>query len=216
MNTIRVKFKKIGLASYFSHLDLQKIMMRAVKKSGLPVWYTQGYNPHIYMTFALPLSLGHESICESFDIKMEKDLSEERILKSLEGTLPDGIVIIGAGEPTFEASDIKYAKYNVTLFGNIEILKKAISDYINSNQIIVTKTTKKASKEINLKSEILNFEILSEKADSITFSAFFPAGNYSLNPSLLLEYFRSNYNIDINTARVLRVNILDENLNILQ
>ena len=63
MNTIRLKFKKTGLAIYYSQLDLQRVMARGLKMSGLPVWYSQGFNPHIYMTFTLPLSLGHESLC---------------------------------------------------------------------------------------------------------------------------------------------------------
>ena len=62
MTTIRVWFTKTGEASYISLLDLQRVMQRALKRSGLPVWYTLGFNPHIYMTFAAPLSLGQESL----------------------------------------------------------------------------------------------------------------------------------------------------------
>ncbi len=56
MTTVRVWFTKTGEASYISLLDLQRVMQRALKRSGLPVWYTQGFNPHIYMTFAAPLA----------------------------------------------------------------------------------------------------------------------------------------------------------------
>ena len=51
MNTVRIWFTKTGEASYISLLDLQRVMGRALKRSGLPVWYTLGFNPHIYMTF---------------------------------------------------------------------------------------------------------------------------------------------------------------------
>ena len=51
-------------ASYISLLDMQRVMQRELKRSGLPVWHTLGFNPHIYMTFACPLSLGQESRCE--------------------------------------------------------------------------------------------------------------------------------------------------------
>ena len=50
-------------ASYISLLDMQRVMQRVLKRSGLPVWHTLGFNPHIYMTFACPLSLGQESQC---------------------------------------------------------------------------------------------------------------------------------------------------------
>ena len=62
MNTVRIWFTKTGEASYISLLDLQRVMGRALKRSGLPVWYTLGFNPHIYMTFTCPLSLGQESL----------------------------------------------------------------------------------------------------------------------------------------------------------
>ena len=61
MTTVRLRFTKTGEAAYISLLDLQRVMQRAFKRSGLPVWYTQGFNPHIYMTFAAPLALGQES-----------------------------------------------------------------------------------------------------------------------------------------------------------
>ena len=84
MNTVRIKFQKTGLSIFFSHLDLQKVMQRALKISGLPVWYSKGFNPHIYMTFTLPLSLGHESLCESFDFRLEEEMTEQQILKAME------------------------------------------------------------------------------------------------------------------------------------
>ena len=43
-------------ASYISLLDMQRVMQRVLKRSGLPVWHTLGFNPHIYMTFACPHS----------------------------------------------------------------------------------------------------------------------------------------------------------------
>ena len=58
-------------ASYISLLDMQRVMQRVLKRSGLPVWHTLGFNPHIYMTFACPLSLGQESQCECVDVKTE-------------------------------------------------------------------------------------------------------------------------------------------------
>jgi len=217
LNTTRIKFQKTGLSIYFSHLDLQKVMQRALKKSGLPVWYSKGFNPHIYMTFTLPLSLGHESLCESFDFRLTEDLSESEILKAMEGTLPQGIVLTAAGRPDYDAGEIKYALYKITLFGEKETLEKAVSEYMNSEKVTVLKQGKKTSKEVDLKSEIINFEVKETNDNSLTFTALYPAGTtYNLNPSLLLEYFGNNYGIDVNASDVLRVSLLNEKLEILQ
>ena len=53
----RIRFTKTGEAKYISHLDLYRFMLRALKRAKLPVWHTEGFNPHVYVTFALPLSL---------------------------------------------------------------------------------------------------------------------------------------------------------------
>ena len=202
---------------FFSHLDLQKVMQRALKMSGLPVWYSKGFNPHIYMTFTLPLSLGHESLCESFDFRLEEDMTEEQILKAMEGTLPDGIILTSAGAPDYDASQIKYALYRIKMYGDKAVLDNCINDFETSEEIIVTKQSKKKTTDINIKSEIRNMQVLCREEDGLTFSALFPAGTtYNLNPSLLLEYFAGKYGIDVNGCDVLRVNLLDENLEILQ
>ena len=217
MSTIRIKFKKTGLSIFFSHLDLQKVMQRALKMSGLPVWYSKGFNPHIYMTFTLPLSLGHESLCESFDFRLEEDMTEQQILKAMEGTLPDGIILTAAGAPDYDAAQIKYALYKIKMYGDKAILNDCINDYQTSSEIVVTKVSKKKTTEINIKEQIKDFTVGEEGEDTLTFTALFPAGTtYNLNPSLLLEYFSNKFGIDANGCDVLRVNLLDENLNILQ
>ena len=64
MRCVRVWFHKTGPIRYISHLDLMRTMTRAIRRSGIDLWYTEGFNPHPYMTFALPLSLGMQSVCE--------------------------------------------------------------------------------------------------------------------------------------------------------
>ncbi len=56
MITVRAFYKKTGRLKYISHLDINRCMQRAIKMSGLPVWYTEGFNPHAYVTFASALT----------------------------------------------------------------------------------------------------------------------------------------------------------------
>ena len=73
MTTIRIFFEKCGESVYISLLDLQRVFHRMLKMSSLPVYYTQGFNPHIYLSFTCPLSLGQESLCESCEVKTEQE-----------------------------------------------------------------------------------------------------------------------------------------------
>ncbi len=217
MITKRIKFEKVGLSIYFSHLDLQKVMQRALKKSGLPVWYSKGFNPHIYMTFTLPLSLGQESLCESFDFRLEEDMTEDEIIKAMGGTLPQGINVYAAGNPDYEAKEIKYALYKITMYGDKAVLTQAVNDYIAAGSVKMIKQSKKTTKEVDLKAEIKDLQLTDEGEDSLTFTALYPAGiDYNLNPALLMEYFGTNYGIDTNRADILRMNLLNEKLEVLQ
>ena len=74
MIKVRAVFAKRGRAKYISHLDLNRCMQRVFKRSGIPIWYTEGFNPHIYITFALPLSLGYESGVEIMDFNITEGI----------------------------------------------------------------------------------------------------------------------------------------------
>jgi len=217
LNTIRLKFRKKGLSIYYSQLDLQRVMARALKKSGLPVWYSQGFNPHIYMTFTLPLSLGHESECESVDFRLNEEMAETDILKALEGTLPQGIELVSAQAPDYDARSIMFAKYDITLYGEKEKIISALDSYDALDQAIVTKITKKGQKDINLKELINNIQIIEEKSDEVTFTAIYPAGTpLNINPQLLLDFIKDNYGVEVVDAFVIRKNLFDKEMNILQ
>lgn len=217
MNTIRLKFRKKGLSIYYSQLDLQRVMARALKKSGLPVWYSQGFNPHIYMTFTLPLSLGHESECESVDFRLNEEMAEADILKALEGTLPQGIELVGAQAPDYDARSIMFAKYDITLYGEKNKILDALNSYKAAEQAIVTKVTKKGQKDINLKELIKDITVTDEKDTEVTFTAIYPAGTpLNINPQLLLDFIKENYGVEVIDAFVIRKNLFDKDLNILQ
>ncbi|HBT64885.1 MAG TPA: hypothetical protein DEB10_09535, partial [Ruminococcaceae bacterium] len=83
MKEVRIRFRKIGRAKYISHLDLTRTMTRALRRAGIPIWYTEGFNRHPYVTFASPLSLGFEGLCESMDIRLVQDMPMEELVAVL-------------------------------------------------------------------------------------------------------------------------------------
>ncbi len=84
MKNVRVWFEKKGAVRYISHLDLTRNMSRGIKLSGLPVWYTEGFNPRIYMTYAMPLSLGVCGERECMDIRLTEEFPLEEIAPPVE------------------------------------------------------------------------------------------------------------------------------------
>ena len=67
---VRFAFAKTGVLQYISHLDLQRTMAHAIIRAKIPVWYTEGFNKHPYITCAAPLSLGYEGLQETMDFRL--------------------------------------------------------------------------------------------------------------------------------------------------
>ena len=111
MREVRLLFSKTGRCKYISHLDINRCFSRAITRAHIPLWYTEGFNPHPYMCFSLPLPLGVESMCESLDIRITGDISDEDIKVRLNGTLPDGIQILDVYKDFRNCNEIAYSDY---------------------------------------------------------------------------------------------------------
>ena len=149
MTTVRIFFEKCGEAAYISLLDLQRVFHRILKMSDLPVYYTQGYNPHIYLSFSCPLSLGQESLCESCEVKTEQETIDGEVWKNaLQPLMPRGIVITKVAPAVEKVAEIETAVYAVTM---PKSGLAAIEAYNNAEQAEVTKKTKRGQKTLDLK-----------------------------------------------------------------
>lgn len=193
MTAIRISFKKEGRAKYISHLDLNRCMQRGLRRAGIPVWRTQGFNPHPYIVFALPLSLFFESDCEIMDARLDDEMSLDEVKSRLSAHMPEGIVITQVSEPVMKLGEIGFVSYSAALdfYGkNEDELSDAISHILSLDEIIIEKTTKRSSYEINIKDifSAAKFEI---SQGQIRLSAVLPAGpENSLNPSCFAEAFK--------------------------
>lgn len=151
MSKHRVKFSKLGMAKYISHLDLLRCFTRAIMRAELPVKYSQGFNPHQKLTFSLPLSIGVTSCCEYADIDFEDGISHSEIKEGLERNLPPDIMVTDVYEVRKSANDIVSAKYIVTLFTDKELDRSTVSDFFGQSEVIILKKTKKKGEtEVNL------------------------------------------------------------------
>ena len=108
---VRVWFSKTGTARYISHLDLNRCMSRAFHKAKLPLWYTEGFNPHVFLTFAAPLSLGFEGRRESMDIRLIEEIPYAELIEKLNAGLPHDIRVYAVTEPEMKGNDVANAEY---------------------------------------------------------------------------------------------------------
>ncbi len=146
--TVRVTFRKLDRARYISHLDLNRTMTRAVRRAGLPIWYTEGFNRHPYLTFASPLSLGFEGEHETMDIRLESDMDLTELATRLNSVMPEGLEVIGAAWAIKKAGEVDRATYRV----EIACPADTVRALFEKDEILVQKRTKKKDyKTIDLK-----------------------------------------------------------------
>lgn len=202
MITVRISFKKRNEASYISLLDMQRVMQRILKRSGLPVWHTLGFNPHIYMTFACPLSLGQESLCECVDVKTEDESSDFSQWKAtLNAIMPAGIFVTNVAPVEMKADSIAYACYEVSYPATAI---SALLEYNDLPSAPAVKKSKRGTKTIELKDYVPRLEF-KQAGESVSFPLCLPASQeLTLNPSLVTAFLEENCSLSAAGAAILR------------
>ncbi len=187
MSKWRVVFSKTGMGKYISHLDLLRCFTRAIQRSGLPVVYSQGFNPHQKMTFSLPLPIGITSECETVDIQFEDGIAGAEIMEKLNQNLPMDMKVLAVHEPGAKAADIVSAEYRMHALTGKAAEKDALQKFFGSGEILVTKKTKKkGEKQINLMEYLHAWEIEEIAKDGFTLRVVLSAGGErNLKPDIL-------------------------------
>lgn len=215
MREVRLRFSKTGRLKYISHLDINRAMARALKRAEIPLWYTEGFNPHPYMSFSLPLSLGVESLCESVDLRIVGEISNKEIKDRLNKVLPEDLKIIDVYDDFRDNSEIAYSDYVYKLeFKDNDLALEKIKKVLSSDEILALKKGKKGRKRImketNIKSFIDKYSI-SVRGDVIVLNIRLLAGvEKNLNPSLLFDTIIRLIDMDFEWKSISRISLLDK------
>ena len=215
MREVRLRFSKTGRLKYISHLDINRAMSRALKRAQNSLWYTEGFNPHPYMSFSLPLSLGVESLCESVDLRIIGDITNDEIKNKLNNVLPQDIKIVDVYDDFRDNSEIVYSDYVYKFeFKDNEAAFEKIKNVLSSDEIIALKKgkqgRKRVMKETNIKSFIDKYSI-SIRNDVIVLNIRLLAGpKKNLNPSLLFDTIIRLIDMDFEWKSIARISLLDK------
>ncbi len=161
----RVRFKKIGPASFLGHLELINVLKTGFRRAGLPLKYSQGFHPHPKLSFGKALSVGLESESEFCDLELVKKLSSQEIEKKCAEVFPQGIIIdevreISSQTPAIEDS-IKATSYEISgLKMTSEAIAEALNSYLSKDNYPYQLQRKKKTSEINLKDYIADLALL--------------------------------------------------------
>ena len=205
MKSVRIMFSKTGRAKYVSHLDLVRAMTRAVRRADIPLWYTEGFNRHPYLTFASPLSLGYEGLRETMDIRMADDFPYDELAARLNAALPEGLAVISAADVVAKAGDLAAAEYRLT----IHLPASVIQETLAANELPVEKRTKKKTmKTIDILPYFKNAVVEAAGENETVVTVALPSGgNENVNPGLFITALKGVVGADVD-AEVLRLRLL--------
>ena len=186
MRSIRIWFTKKDSSKYISHLDLTRCLIRAFRRTDIPLWYTEGFNPHPYLVFGLPLPLGVEGLREVLDIRLTDDsYTNQRVLSELNRVTVPGIEFLEVCEPVEKNLAINKAKYTVEILNvaDAKAFYNNIKAEIEKGDIVIEKKTKKGGiKEINVSEHLADFNCSFDNT-TVNLSFILPAGNdFTVNP----------------------------------
>lgn len=197
---IRIKFSKEGPVKFIGHLDIMRYFQKAIRRADIDIAYSMGFNPHQIMSFASPLSVGHESSGEYFDIELNSMTDTEDIKTRLNAVMTDGIKILKVaaldeGEGNAMAS-VAAADYLVRFSDKLTLpddFKEKLTAYYEQEHILVTKKTKKSEKEIDLKEGIYKLQV---REDGVFMQLDAGSGS-NLKPGFVLEHFFATIGLEL-------------------
>jgi radical SAM-linked protein len=197
---VRIKFSKEGPVRFIGHLDIMRYFQKAIRRAGIDIAYSTGFSPHQIMSFASPLSVGHESCGEYFDVELNSITDTEDIKMRLNRTMAEGIQILQVAvldetEGNAMAS-VAAADYLISFRDSVSLpddWKEKLTAFYKKDKIPVIKKTKKGEREIDLKETIYQLEIREDQVYMLL-----DAGSGSnMKPGFVLETFCTAENISL-------------------
>lgn len=194
MERYLIKFSKTGETKFISHLDVLRTLHRAMKRAGIPISYSKGFNPHPSISVAAPLSLGIASLSEYVDIDTEEAVDEKEMLERLNNALPQGIRVLDVlkieGKMPSSMGIVESADYRITLkhSGDRQKVSEIINSVNNMDEIVKVKRTKSGEKPVNIRPLIVSINIVEENEDSFEIQCVLKTGSKAtLSPELFVD-----------------------------
>ena len=150
-------FEKSERVRHIGHLDIQRAVQRGLRRSGLPVSYSNGFNPHIQVTFASALSTGACGKREIMDVKMAEETDADIFLERMKQAMPPELKIISARSvddrhPALMAS-LKAAEYEILIRDPLQAQRilDALPKMLEMEVIPAIRKTKSGQKETDIR-----------------------------------------------------------------
>ena len=215
---VRMSFQKTGMAKFISHLDTVRCITRAMKRACVPIWFTEGFNPHAFLTFAMPLSLGFESLCETVDFRLMEEIDLNELASKINDALPVDITVKEIYVYDTSPNDIRWAEYKIVFNNPDKLLLENAEKVLSADEILVLKKAKqgrkKVDKEVNIKENVKSFNLTEENGKLILNTILSSGTSININPMLLIGALVKDTNTDEQDVDIIKVQSFTENMEI--
>jgi len=188
----RLLFAKEGRARYISHLDLMRTFQRAFTRAQIPIKHTEGFNPHPFISIALPLPLGFSSRCELLEFGLLEGTDYADVPARLNAALPEGVRVLECYPGERSMKELMWLDYElqVDASGDLRGLQTAWSELLSRDSWVVEKPSKKAKSgvtSIDIPTLVKEFTFTDFSENGFILQAVLAAQNPSLNPSFMVS-----------------------------
>jgi len=190
---LMVVFSKGERLRWLGHLDLIRIFDHAVRMSGIPIAYSEGFNPRPKMSVASALPLGATADQELFVFSALEPFDVTDIAKRLRAALPDGIGVTsvdvspyGAKPPAVCASDYVIG-LNLSNGASLDDLTRAVGDLMARSELVVTRESGGKRRNVDIRAGIESMSVISNDSESAAIGVVFPHREYTIKPSEVVE-----------------------------
>ena len=221
----RAQIRKGVEIALLSHLDYMNVFMRALIRSKLPAAWSEGFNPHLKVSFATALAVGVTSDCEYVDFELTAPVAEFEVAKKLNAQLPNGAEILrlkklrGKANPVMSLVDM--SRYEISLHFDKKFSDAAqisIKNFNATPAITFTRITPKKIREIEIKKYLAEPVEIIPAGDEIKIKISIRiTAEGSLKPSEVLKILHERFNFpgEISEVKINRTALLCKGKNLL-
>lgn len=203
-------FEKSERLRHIGHLDIQRAVMRALRRSGLPVSYSKGFNPHILLTFASALSTGAAGRKEIMDVQLEREVTPDEFVAAMNSAMPPEMQVSFAkildDRHMALMAQVQAADYTITILDEsvADKLMRALPDFLAQESIMTMRKTKSGMKETDIRPLLLELT-----GEGVTLHAVMTlTERLACKPNMLLEALSSFAGVEVPRAMVVRNGLL--------
>lgn len=200
---VRVKFSKFGPVRFLGHLDTMRYFQKAVRRAGIPIAFSDGFRPHMIMSFAAPLGVGITSDAEYFDMELsEKEtvsVTSEDLVRQFHAVMAEGFRVTSVrklpeGKKYNAMSLTAAADYQIGFSGAgyPENWAAQMEGFFSQPSILAEKKTKKGTKITDIKPGIYSIQA---EPDRYSLRLAASSANY-VKPKMVMEAFAAYLGID--------------------